>query len=120
MSQLMYMCVCCYGLHEVSWFVRSVPQNVTGDCVVLLAICSLRYCFVVIDVLLMCLIFLIKMHPIFVRHILHDQPLWSVSPCSNIVLWFKGSPSLHWMATVNATGIIEGSLRLSLVLIVSY
>ena len=66
---MVYLHVCAvYGLYEIWWFVGLVLHNVTGVCIQLLAICSLRYCLTITGVCLICLVFCMIILPVYITH----------------------------------------------------
>ena len=80
---------------------------------------SLRCYTAVTGVLLIYLIFLM-IHPVHVICFLYDQPLLLALPCSTAVSWVQSPLSSHLLATVDPLGVTEGSLKVSLFLIVLF
>ena len=99
--QFMHMCMCVvYGLYEMSQFVRSVHQTVTGVCVLLLVICSHRYCLAITDVCLICLVFYMIILP--VHHLLLvGSPLMVITVCLYDHSMCRKTPSSLRIATVD-------------------
>ena len=73
-----------------------------------------KYCSTVISVCLMCLVFLVITHPVFMLGILYYLQFLSSLPCSINVPYVQGLPSSLWTATVDLVWREIGTLSVSL------
>ena len=73
-------------------------------CLLLFEYWVLKYCSAVIGICMICLVFLVMIHPVFMMSILYDFPLWSLLMCSIVVPCVQHLPSSLWKVSLSLCG----------------